>query len=116
MLPRTCPDCGESSLDRRAFLQLARTTAGAVALGSPLLAEEKKAEKKTPESLVKVLHESLNDEQKKEVCFDWDHKDKTRGLLRKYISNNWRITKPAIKSKFFTADQQKLIRDIFEGL
>src|SRR5207253_9035832 len=73
-------------------------------------------EKKSSESLVKLLFESLKAQQKKEVCFAWDHKDQKRGLLRVHISNNWRITKPAIKSSFFTADQQKLIRDIFEGL
>ena len=43
------------------------------------------------EQLVKKLYESLTPEQKKHVCFDWDHKD-DRGLLRTHVSNNWSIT------------------------
>jgi hypothetical protein len=101
------------SLDRRNFLRLAAATGGALALGGPALADI--GEKKTSESLVKLLFESLSSAQKKETCFAWDHKG-GKGLLRRRISNNWRITKPAIKSAFFKADQQKLIRDIFEGL
>jgi hypothetical protein len=36
--------------------------------------------------------------------------------LRCYLSNNWRITKPAIKSDFYTSTQQALIRQVFEGI
>src|SRR5262245_14961763 len=110
---RSRPDPAEAPLDRRAFLRLATAAGGALALGGPVLADE--CEKKTSESLVKLLYESLTAGQKKTICFPWDHKDK-RGLLRRHVSNNWRITKPAIKSDFFDADQQKLIRDVFEGL
>jgi len=118
--PATCPYCGdEPEADRRTFLRYAAASAGVLPLAGLATAkpEEKKTEeKKSSESLVKLLFESLNEKQKKVVCFAWDHKDPKRGLLRAHISNNWRITKPAIKSSFFTADQQKLIRDIFEGL
>ena len=69
-----------------------------------------------PESLVKVLYDSLSETQRKEVCFAWDHQDPQRGLLRTRISNNWHITKPVINSDFFTSNQQKLVRSIFEGL
>ena len=70
---------------RRDFLK----QAGALALATPAvmalelppcLAAGKKA--KPPETLVSVLYDSLNEKQKNEVCFDWDHVDKTRGLLR----------------------------------
>jgi len=100
-------------VDRRRFLQLAAASTGALAL--PRL-DAKPAETRSSESIVKELYATLTAQQKKAICFDWDYKDKTRGVLRTHISNNWRITSPAIKSAFFTADQQRMIRDIFEGL
>ncbi len=69
-----------------------------------------------PESLVKTLYESLHPEQRREVCFPWDHVDRKRGLLRTYVSANWHITEPEINSDFFTADQRVMIRTIFEGM
>lgn len=42
--------------------------------------------------------------------------DAEAGPLRTRVENNWRITKPIIKSPFFTRDQQALIRAIFEGI
>ena len=74
------------------------------------------AKKKTPETLVSLLYESLNEIQRKAVCFDWDYVDPQRGLLRTRLENNWKITRPSIKSSFFTADQQVLMRDIFNGM
>ena len=71
---------------------------------------------RSSESLVKVLFDSLNDRQRKTICFDWNYKDPQRGLLRKHICNSWRITPPAIRSDFYSLEQQTLIRDIFEGL
>ena len=68
------------------------------------------------ESVVKLLFESMSDKQKKTVCFDWDYTEAKRGLLRTRIQNNWKITKPDIKGDFYTADQQQMIRDIFEGM
>ena len=58
----------------------------------------------------------LTDEQKKVICFDWDYKDETRGLLRTHVSNNWQITKPHILSDFYTKKQQDVIHDIFKGI
>ena len=97
-------------MDRRGFL---KTSAAALAL--PALSRAGIAID-PPETLVKTLYDSLTDAQKKEVAFPWEHLDKARGLLRCYLSNNWRITKPAIKSDFFTAAQQAVIRQIFEGI
>ena len=50
------------------------------------------------------------------MAFDWDYVDPKRGLLRTRISANWRITRPAIHSDFYTRDQQRMIREIFEGI
>jgi hypothetical protein len=104
-----------SGLDRRHFLK----TTGAAALATaavPAVAKAAKEKPSTPESLVEVLYKTMSDKQKKEVCFDWDHVDKKRGLLRTRLENNWKITKPSIKSSYYTAEQQNLIRAIFEGM
>ena len=71
----------------------------------------------TPETVAKLLYESLNDEQRKEICFAWDYtEDRKRGLLRTRISNNWNITKPTIGSDFYNSDQQAMIKHIFESM
>jgi hypothetical protein len=98
------------SIDRRDFLKV--SAAGLAALAAPPLAEAAA----TPETVVKTLYDSLSEKQRAEICFPWDHKDKSRGILRSYLSNNWRITKPAIKGEFYTPAQQGLIREIFEGI
>ncbi len=111
---------GESrfSFNRRQFL---RTTASGIAVvGSGALFNVSEAAKKAtssaPESTVKHLFASLSEEQKKVVAFDWDYQKKGHGLLRTHVNNNWNITNPDINSKFFTADQQEMIRTIFEGI
>ena len=70
----------------------------------------------SPESLVKLLYQGLNEAQRKAICFPWDHIDPERGLLRTRLENNWTITKPTIAGDFFDKDQQALIRAIFEGM
>ena len=71
----------------------------------------------TAESLVGQLYETLSDKQKKSICFDWDHQDPKRGLLRTYVANNWNITKPEINDDDFYTDQQReLIRGVFESI
>src|SRR5437762_6553996 len=105
-------------LSRRALLKAAAAGAAVAAAGplaQPLLANAPPVAD-VPETVVKTLYQSLSEKQRGEICFAWDYKEKARGLLRSYLSNNWRITRPAIKSEFFTADQQAMIRQIFEGL
>jgi hypothetical protein len=115
---RICPDCEPNSdFNRREFLKTAG--AAAVAVGaSPLLAQAAVSipTGSTPESVVKILYESLSDQQKKEICFAWDYTEEKRGLLRTRISNNWNITKPTIGSDFYNSDQQAMIRHIFESI
>ncbi len=100
-------------MSRRSVLRAAAVAAAAAA-AAPLAEAVTGGE--APETAVKTLYESLSEKQKGEICFAWDHKDKGRGLLRSYLSNNWRITRPAIKSEFFSSDQQALIRRIFDGI
>ncbi len=113
-----------SGVNRRTFLQSAGTSAAVVAGGvsgaaagwTAPIAQGAVSSDKPPETLVKLLHESLDEKQRRSVCFDWDFQDKRRGLLRTHLSNNWRITRPAIKSDFYSRQQQGMIRQIWEGL
>lgn len=114
----TCPDCEplDVSISRRRFLQTTGAAAAAVA-ATPLWASAADTAKTSdPESLVKVLYDSLSDQQKQQVCFAWDYQDATRGLLRTRVSNNWNITRPQINSDFYTGEQRDLVRSIFEGI
>ena len=103
---------------RRDFLRTAGAAAAAAACTpalSPAAAPKKEPDTRS-ETMVKTLFESLDERQRKQVCFDWDHVDKKRGLLRTRIENNWRITKPTIEGKFFSKDQQEMIRQSFRGI
>jgi len=107
---------------RREFLRRSATTALALT-GAPLWAHAIEETGKSrsgapakPESVVKLLFESLDDRQKKKIAFPWDHVDKKRGLLRTRLENNWKITERYIRSAFYTSDQQAMIRSIFEGI
>src|SRR5262245_29339999 len=118
---RVCPDCESSSeVSRREFLRSAGTAALVVG-AAPLVARgaEAIAPGSAPETVTKLLYESLSDAQRKEICFAWDYVEDTgdkRGLLRTRIANNWNITKPTIGSDFYNKDQQAMIKHIFENL
>lgn len=124
MLPRNpadCPDCtAPPDLERREFLHGAALATAALASGALWQAVPRACAAPTPtskaETAVKAFYESLNALQKKEICFDWDHQDKTRGLLRTHVSNFWQITKPRVASSYFTKDQQQLVLEIFQGI
>ena len=104
-------------LSRRGFIQSSAGTAlAATTMSSSLWAEDKDTTKREPESNVERLFNSFNVGQKKNVCFDWNHQDPQRGLLRTFIANNWNITRPEVKSDFYTPEQQAIIREIFEGI
>jgi len=103
------------SLPRRQFL--AGAAAGSIAaLTGPgrLIADE--TPRKTAETLAQMLHASLAAEQRREVCVPWDYVHPKFGLLRTRVGNNWMATRPAVAGDFFTPDQQRLIRDVFEAL
>jgi hypothetical protein len=122
---KRCPDCEstDAAVSRRNFLAASGGVAlAAAALPTWAMAKEagsaaaKGVAGKAPESLVKTLYHSLNDSQKKQVCFAWDYQHPKMGLLRTRVANNWHISSPEINSKFFTADQRDMIRGIFEGI
>jgi hypothetical protein len=122
-----CPDCDSPRLsarhhvDRRDFLKtagaasLAGITAGALS-NRASAAEGPAAEAAAPETLVKVLYETLTPGQREKICFDWDYRHPQHGLLRTRVANNWHITEPVINGDFYTADQRAIVRDIFEGI
>src|SRR5580765_695992 len=90
----SCPDCSDrAGFTRREFL---KTTAAGVAtlsvagasiitVGSAKIAPaaEAAAMPAAPETLVATLFKSLNDKQKEEICFPFDHE------LRSKVDNNW---------------------------
>jgi hypothetical protein len=123
-IDRVCPDCDDNTPDgpdRRDFFRTVTTAAtSAVLSGSALWAVPRVAAAPSPtsvsETAVKALYDTLTDVQKKTICFDWDHKDPARGLLRTHVSNFWAITKPTLNSAFYTKDQQAILLDIFKGL
>ena len=90
------------SLDRRDFLK-------AAAAAVPLAAATKSKPQPDSESLVTGLYKSLSDEQRSKIVLPFDDP------LRSKVDNNWFITPHRI-AKFFNADQQAMVRDIFEGL
>ena len=110
---------------RREFLTTASgAVIGASVLGNVLPAGRVWAQAKepavftaSPESLVKVLYDTLSPMQRESICFAWDHKDEDRGLLRTHVSANWDITDRYIsESDFYTKDQQAIIRQVYEGI
>ena len=68
------------------------------------------------ETAVTELFRSLSAAQKEEICFDWDYIHPELGHLRTFVANHWQVTRPAIRSDFYTKRQQWLIHDIFKGL
>lgn len=118
-----CPDCSYSpslpTQDRRQFLGTSLGVAFA-STGLTLFADPRVCAAPAPtspsETAVKALFDSMSAEQKKTVCFAWDHQDPKRGLLRTRVANNWQITAPTIDSEFFTQQQRGIMHDIFRGL
>jgi len=109
----TCPDCGEWS--RRNFL---KTVGGAVAVGVlpigrlPLHSAEAAPKAGAAESHLKLLYETLKPEQKKIMCFPFEHE------LRRKVANNWDIVEPDVGAigKLYSADQKELLHKIFQGV
>ena len=111
---KPCPDC-ESSVDRRTFLRavggVALVGAAMPAVFDPRFAHaHPPSAKSAAETAVARFYESLSDEQKKEVCFPFEHE------LRKRISANWHITKHKIDDPFYSKDQRAIINEIVKNV
>jgi hypothetical protein len=77
---------------------VARSVHGAPAANSPA------------ETAVQALYQTLSEEQRKVVCFPFEHE------LRHRISANWQITDPTISSDFYSNEQRDLMDQIFRGV
>ena len=109
-------DTRHGDWNRREFLKTASVAGGVAAIGGFPNWARAKDTASDPESTVKKLYKALTDEQREKICFDWDHIDPERGLLRTRVSNNWNITNQEVNTKFFTDEQRTLIREIFQGV
>jgi len=104
---RSCPDC--EGVSRRTFLKGVGSAAVVAAAGGlPLFATPRAARAADNDTLIAQLYGTLTEEQKKAVCFGWDHPK------RMAIANNWHIV-PQTIGDFYTADQQDLITQIFKN-
>ena len=98
--PQLCSDC--ESFDRRSFLKTAgvATLAG---IAMPMFVGQAglfaaPTAKSTAETAVGRFFAALSAEQKKAICFPFEHE------LRQKINANWHITKPKVGSDFFNKD------------
>lgn len=96
-------------MSRRRFLKSTAAVAllpfGAVSEAADRL---KRAAAQPSETLVGTLYKSLNEEQRKLICFPFGHE------LQSKIDNNWFITKARVSQ--FSKEQQELVREIFLSL
>jgi hypothetical protein len=107
-----CPDC-DTSLDRRTFIQAIGGAAVATAMAPSLFTRPAHAaptSSSVAETAVGRFYAALSDEQKKEVCFPFDHE------LRQRISANWHVTKHKIDDKFYTKEQRELLNEILKNV
>jgi hypothetical protein len=108
--PEYCDFC--SPLSRRKFLKTSSIAAASAVLPFGAVTESFAKKAKTPkaETLVKTLYTSLSEQQRANVCFDFNHE------LRHEIENNWFIVKKHRVGKSYTKDQQAMIREIFMNM
>lgn len=109
-----CPDCGPMS--RREFIRTTGAIGAAGALGMVGLPRVVTAAEAAPavarassETLVAQLFGALSEEQRKLICFPFDHE------LRSKVDNNWQITPKSI-AEVLKPDQQDLVKQIFMGI
>lgn len=62
------------------------------------------------ETAVSEFFKTLTEEQKKTLCFPFEHE------LRHRISANWHVTEPTLGEKFYTSPQREMIGRIVKGL
>lgn len=104
-------DC--CAADRRQFLRAVAATTSAAALSGPALGAGLFAghsRENTAETAVGEFFRSLSDEQKKVLCFPFEHD------LRHRISANWHVTEPTLGQTFYSSPQRQMVKQIVQGL
>ncbi|MBI3411253.1 MAG: DUF3500 domain-containing protein [Planctomycetes bacterium] len=98
--------------NRRKFLQHAAGSAVAAAVVGPTFAGQPKPGGQDGPSTVPIraFYRTLTADQRKMMCFEWDHRGFTELPLRLHVTNNWDISRTSISS--FTPEQQRLIDDV----
>ena len=104
----SCPDC-ETSLNRREFVQALGGAALAAGALPNLMYAAPKADGPA-ETAAGNLYKTLTEEQRKTICFPFDHNS------RKTINANWHVTKPGIGTNFYTKEQQALIHEVVKSV
>ncbi len=109
---RSCSDCDK--LDRRNFVKTlggaALAGAAAPVLFDPRFAHAAPTPTSTAETAVGRFYASLSAEQKKAICFPFNHK------VRNRISANWHVTEALIGDDFYTKDQRVIIDEIVRNI
>jgi hypothetical protein len=102
-----------SSVNRRSFVKsVVAASALAVVPGRILNAAMFVGPSKSSaaETAVSEFYKTLTDDQKKTLCFPFEHE------LRHRISANWHVTKPTLGETFYTSPQREMIGRIVKGL
>lgn len=92
---------------RRQFLHRSGQVLASTFLAAPAL--QAAAVLPRSETLVQQLYGSLKEEQQKLLCFGWEDPRRLK------VDNNWHITPQKLRD-VLGADQQDLVRQIFDGL
>jgi hypothetical protein len=110
-----CPDCAAASLSRREFVR--GVGAGVLAASVPFLGKSAVAgegvkvgptSSAPAETAVARFHKTLTADQRKVICFPFDHPK------RSMVNNNWHIVEPKISD--MSQEQQVLCREIMKNL
>ncbi|HEV7406315.1 MAG TPA: DUF3500 domain-containing protein [Chthoniobacteraceae bacterium] len=101
------PDFSRRDFIKTGLGGLAAVSAAGLALPGSSFAAPSATSKS--ETLAATLYKSLSEEQRKAVCYAFDDP------LRQKVDNNWHINKQSL-AKFYSADQQQMVREIFTGL
>ena len=98
-------------LSRRSLIKAAGASVGLLAVnGIEIMSRPLRANETGSDSMAMQLYKSLSDEQREIVCLPVDHP------RRQYVSNWWYIHPDHRIPATFTAEQQELIRNIFDSL
>ncbi len=105
--------------DRRDFLKGIASSTATAALGGSLLglvpgSQAAPEATSTADAAVKALYDSLTEQQKQAMCFDWDKKGYGGLPLRLHVTNNWAVSSTAIGA--LSKDQQALVDEVLKSV